>query len=423
MKAVYEKNENMIELKVTVDGEQWEKALKKANAKAVSSLEIKGFRKGKVPASLAAAYINADAVRMDAAEKLAQEAFEFGLDENKDIKFVGKATFDFDVLTDELAVLKYTMEAYPEVTLGDYQSVEYKLEPVEVTEDEVNEQIEQLRSRNAEEVLKEEGTVEDGDIAVIDFEGFMDGVAFEGGKGTEYPLEIGSGSFIPGFEEQIIGMVTDEEKDINVTFPEDYAADLAGKDATFKVKVCGIKVKELPELTDEFVVESGYDDDVTTVEQLKSAIMEKLTKDKSDKAEADATDNLLTGICEVCPVTIPEVMIDDEVEDTYNNYEARLAQQGISMDMYFQITGTDEQMLRDNIRPQAEEKVRVRLVLEAIGKDLGIEATEEELAEEYEAMAQQYQMDVEEVKRYVPVEYLTDDVTMRKTLDSLKVTK
>jgi len=424
MKALYEVKENATsELKVTVDGQEWTDAQAKAKKKIASKVEIKGFRKGHVPAAMVEKAINAQQVMYEAAEEIAQSALEFGLKEYKDIKLIDRPALDIESITETEVTLKFILAVYPTVSLGDYKAVEYKLAKVSVSKKEVDEEIKKLQERNAEEVLKEEGTVNSGDIAVIDFEGFVDGVAFEGGKGTEYPLEIGSGSFIPGFEDQLIGMSTGEEKDVNVTFPKEYTKELAGKAATFKVKVCGIKEKKLPELNDAFAAECKYGEEVKTMDDLTKAIKENLKHAKTHEAEEEATNNLLTGLCDCCKVDIPEVMIKNEVEDSYQNYVARLQQQGIGMDMYYQITGSNEEQLKESLKGEAEKKVRIRLVLDAIGSDMKVEVSDAELNEEYEAMAKQYQMEVEKIKQLIPENYLSEDVKMRKTLDTLKKTE
>ncbi len=420
MKAVYELKENSsAELLVTVAGEKWQQAQKKAFNKIKSDIEIPGFRKGKAPEAKVRQVVSEQSIWYDAIDLVAQEALEFGLDEYKDIRLVDRPALDVQAMTSDEVTLKFLLTVYPEVKLGDYKAVEYKKSRVTVTKKMVDEEIEKLQQNNSFEVLKEEGAVENGDIAVINFEGFIDGVAFEGGKGTEYPLEIGSGSFIPGFEEQLIGMETGEEKDIEVTFPKEYAADVAGKPAVFKVKLEGIKVKKLPELNDEFVEELEIEA-VKTVEELEKHIKNDVRERKLQQAEEEATNALLDGITEVCEVNIPEVMINTEVDDTYNQYAQRLQSQGISIDMYFQITGMTEEDFKLNLRDEAEKKVRVRLVLEAIGNDLGISVTQEELEEEYKTMSEQYQMEVEQIKQYIPAEYLAEDVKMKKALEALK---
>ena len=420
MKAVYELKENSsAELLVTVDGDKWQQAQKKAFNKIKNDIELPGFRKGKAPEAKVRQVVGEQQIWYDAIDLVAQEALEYGLDQYKDIRLVARPSLDVQAMTSNEVTLKFLLTIYPEVRLGDYKAVEYKPAKVTVTKKMVEEEIARLQQSNSIEVLKEEGTVEDGDIAVIDFEGFIDGEAFEGGKGTEYPLEIGSGSFIPGFEEQLIGMKTGEEKDINVTFPEDYAADVAGKDAVFKVKVEGIKVKQLPELDEDFVEELEIEN-VKTVADLEKHIRNDIRERKTQQAEEEATNALFDELCEVCKVEIPEAMIDAEVEDTFNQYAQRLQSQGVSIDTYFQITGMTKEDFKVNLRGEAEKKVRIRLVLEAIGTDMAISVSKEELEEEYKTMSEHYQMEVEQIKQYIPAEYLAEDVKMKKTLEALK---
>ncbi len=423
MKAVYELKENSsAELLVTVTGEKWQDAQKKAFNKIKSDLEIPGFRKGKAPDAKVRQVVNEQSIWYDAIDLIAQEALEFGLNEYEDIKLVDRPALDVQKMTADEVTLKFMLTVYPEVTLGDYKAIEYKPTRVTVTKKMVEEEIVNLQKENSMEVLKEEGAVENGDIAIIDFEGFIDGEAFEGGKGTEYPLEIGSGSFIPGFEEQIIGMEVGEEKDIEVTFPTEYAAEVAGKDAIFKVKLEGIKVKQLPELNEEFVEDLEIEN-VKTVEDLEKHLKEDIRARKLQQAEEEATNALFDGLCEVCPVDIPEAMINSEVEDTFNQYVQRLQNQGISMDLYLQLTGMTIEEIKLSMKDEAEKKVRIRLVLEAIGTDLDISATQEELEEEYKTMSEQYQMEVEKIKQLIPAEYLAEDVKMKKTLEALKANK
>ncbi len=421
MKAVYEVKENSTaELVVTVDGEQWSKALDKAFKKIAATVELKGFRKGKAPESMVKKVVSDKQVEYEAVDLVAQEALTYGLDENKEIVLEDRPQLDVESTSQSEAVLKFILTVKPEVKLGDYKSVEYKVEKEEITEEKVNEQIETLRNQHSEEILKEEGTIENGNIAVIDFEGFVDGVAFDGGKGTEYPLEIGSHSFIEGFEEQLIGMATDEEKDINVTFPENYAAELAGKPATFHVKVDGIKVKQLPELNDEFVAELEMGEEVKTVEDLKNHVKEDLQKNADAKAEREAEDAYLTKLIEVCPVEVPEVMINRKVEDLYEEQSYSMTQNGISMDTFLQITGQKVEDYKERIKPQAEERIKVELILEAIGKDMKIEVTDEDIENEYAKVAESYGMEVDKVKQLVNKEYLSEGLVINKTLEALK---
>ena len=425
MKALYELKENCkAELRVTVDGDEWKKANEKAFKKVANNVQLKGFRKGKAPLDLVRKSVSQREIWMEAIDQAAQEALNYGLEQYPDIRLIDRPGLDVEGISEEEAKLVFLLTVYPQVTLGDYKAVEYKEDKVSVLKKDVDKEIENLRAANSEEVLKEEGTVENGNIAVIDFEGFLDGTPFDGGKGTEYPLEIGSGSFIPGFEEQIIGMETDEEKDINVTFPENYGVkELAGKPVVFHVKVDGIKEKKLPELTDEFVVETKINEEVKTVAELEKFLKEQLRSQRKAEAEEKATNNLLDGLSETCQVDIPEVMINDEVQQTFDQYVNRIQQQGLNMDMYYRIMGLDEPKFKEQLRPEAEKKVRIRLILEAIADDMGIKPTEQDVADEYEAMAKEYGMEVDRIKELVPASYLSDDLKMRQALDSLKAKK
>ncbi|MBQ6655201.1 MAG: trigger factor [Erysipelotrichaceae bacterium] len=422
MKAVYEKKESSnAELKVTVDGQQWTEAQEKAMKKVAAKIQVPGFRKGHVPAAMVERYINRNEVMLEAAENVAQQALEFGLDEYKDIRLVDRPSLDIENISDSEVTLKFLLTVYPDVELGDYKAVAFKPAKVTVSKKEVDQQIEQLRLRNASEVLKEEGKVEKGNIAVIDFEGFVDGVAFEGGKGTDYPLEIGSGSFIPGFEDQLIGLQTGEEKDVNVTFPEQYAKELAGKDATFKVKINGIKEKVLPELNDEFVADlDDFGDEVKTVEDLTKTIKKAMKDQRTEEAESKATDEMLDGLCDVCKVDIPEVMIERELEETLRERESQIASYGMRLEDYLKIIGQSRDQFRESLREVADKKVRIRLILDAIGEDMKVKVTDEEIEAEYKGMSEKYKMEVEKIKELISADMLSEDVRMQKTLDTLK---
>ncbi len=422
MKAVYEKKESgKAELKVTVDGQQWTDAREKARKKVAARIQIPGFRKGHVPAAMLDRYINKNEILVEAAENVAQQALEFGLEEYKEIKLVDRPSLDIDNISEEEVTLKFLLTIYPDVELGDYRSVTYKPAKVSVSKKEVDEQINQLRQRNATEELREEGAVRKGDIAVIDFEGFVDGVAFEGGKGTDYPLEIGSGSFIPGFEDQLIGLKTGEEKTIKVTFPKEYTKELAGKDAEFKVKVNGIKEKVLPELNDEFVADlDDFGDDVKTVEDLTKTIKKAMKDQKTEEAEQKATDELLDGLCDCCKIEIPEVMIERETDETLREREAQMASYGWKLENYLQVMGQTKEQFRQSLREVAEKKVRIRLILEAIGEDMKVEVTEEDIEAEYKGMSEKYKMEVEKIKELISAEMLSEDIKNQKTLEILK---
>ncbi len=420
MKAVYEVKENSTaELTVTVDGEKWSNALAKAYKKLAANVEIKGFRKGKAP-EVRIRQVLGQQIQYEAVDLVAQEALTYGLEENKDVVLEDRPTLEVLSVDENSTVLKFVLTIKPEVKLGDYQHVYYNVEHKEVEDEEVEKHVEQLRQQHAEEVLKEDGEVEQGNIAVIDFEGFLDGVAFEGGKGTEYPLEIGSHSFIEGFEEQLIGMKTGEEKDIEVTFPENYTAELAGKKATFHVKVDGIKEKHLPEVNDEFVADLEMGEEVKTVEDLKKNLKENLQKEADNQADRKAEDEFLDKLCEVCTVEVPEVMIKRKNDELFEEQSYSLLQNGISMDSFLKMMGQTAEEYKERLKPQSEQRVKIKLILEAIGKDMKIEVTDEEIEAEYESVAKMYQMDVERVKQLIGKEDIVDTVLVDKTFDTIK---
>ena len=422
MKSSYELKENSTaELLVTVDGQPWSDALAKAYRKLASTVELKGFRKGKAPENRVRALLGKQ-IHYEAVELVAQKALEFGLEENKGIELEDRPSLDVVSVDDESVVLKFELVVKPTVTLGDYKSVKYQLTKHEVTEEEVEKQITLLQNQHAEEVVKEEGTVQQGNIAVIDFEGFVDGVAFEGGKATEYPLEIGSHSFIEGFEDQIVGMAIDEEKDINVTFPENYTPELAGKAAVFHVKVDGIKEKQLPEVNEELIAELKMGDDVKTVEDLRNKLKADLQREADKKAETEADDNFLDALCDVCSVEIPQVMIDRKNDETFQQQSYSISANGFDMKSYLQMMGTTESEYKSRLSSQSEKTIKIRLILEAIGKDMALEITDEELEAEYKSIADMYKMDVEKVKQVLSDDMVKEDVLVEKTVAKLKGT-
>lgn len=416
----YKKIENAkAELTCTLEGEDWKKAQEAAFRKLAAKVEIKGFRKGQAPRHLTEKYVNHNEVLLDAAEALAQDTLNKAVDEHN-VTLIDRPSLKVDELTDEKCVLTFECPVYPDVTLGEYKKLGYKVEEVKVEDKEVDDQIADLLNRKADLELKEDGEVEDGDTTVIDFEGFLDGVPFEGGKGENYDLVIGSHSFIPGFEEQLVGMKAEETKDINVTFPEDYhASDLKGKDAVFKVTVHEIKKKVLPELNDEFVAEQKIEN-VNTVEELKNYTKENLSKRKENEAANKAENDLLDKLAEITEVEIPEVMVNSELDAMVQNYEQRMMQQGLSLQQFLQITQQTMEGLRDSMKEDAKKRIKINLALDEIAKKEKIAVTEDDLNAEFQKMADMYGMDVEEVKKYVPDSTLKDDLRLQKALDLLK---
>ncbi len=416
----YKKVENAkAEVVCTLEGESWQKAKEAAFRKLASKVEIKGFRKGQAPKNLVEKYISHNEVLLDAAESLAQGALDEAVKEH-DITLIDRPELKVDEINDEKCVMTFVCPVLPDVKLGDYKAIEYSVEEVEAEEQEIDDQIATLLDRKADLELKEDGAVEDGDTTVIDFEGFLDDVAFEGGKGENYDLVIGSHSFIPGFEEQLIGMKSEETKDINVTFPENYQAEnLKGKDARFTVTVHEIKKKVLPELNDDFVKELKYEN-VNTVEELRSYTKENILSRKENEAKNKAESDLMDKIADMTEVEIPEVMVKSELDSMVQNYEARMMQQGLSLTQFLKITNQTIDQLRDSMKDDANKRIKINLALAEIAKSENVTVNEEDLKNEYDKMAEMYGMSVEEIKKYVPEDTLKDDLKMQKALDLLK---
>lgn len=407
------------ELVCTLEGEEWKKAQETAFRKLAAKVEIKGFRKGQAPRHLAEKYINSNEVLIEAAEALAQQALNNAIDEH-DVTLIDRPELKLDSIDADKCVMTFVCPVLPDVTLGDYKALEYKLDEVTVEDKEVDDRIADLLNRKADLELKEDGEVEDGDTVVIDYEGFVDDVPFEGGKDENHDLLIGSNTFIPGFESQLIGMKSEETKDIMVTFPEDYhAEDLKGKEAKFTVTVHEIKKKVLPELNDEFVAEQKIEN-VNTVDELKDYYRDNIRKSKEADAKNRAENDLLDKLCEITEVEIPDVMIKNETDSMIQNYESNMIQQGFSLAQFLQITGQSMDQLRDQMKEDAQKRVKINLALNEITKQEKIEVSEDDLNNEYQKMADTYQMEVDQIKQFVPESTLKDDLKMQKALELLK---
>ena len=408
-----------VELTVTLEGENWKKAQDTAFNKLAKKVEVKGFRKGQAPRSLVEKYISSNEVVLEAAEALAQESLNSAIDEH-DVTLIDRPELKLDQIDTDKCVMTFVCPVMPDVTLKDYKAIEYKEEKVKVTKQEVDDQIANLLNQKADLELKEDGEVEDGDTVVIDFEGFKDGEPFEGGKGDNYDLVIGSHSFIPGFEEQLIGMKSEESKDIEVTFPEDYhAQELKGQPVTFKVTVHEIKKKVLPELNDEFVEDLKYDD-VHTVDELKDYTKKQLQERKQENAKKDAEEKLIDELSEITEVNIPEVMIKSEIDSMVQNYQMNFMQQGLALEQFLQMTGQSMETFRDGLKEDAEKRIKVNLALSEIAKLENIEVSDDEVNDEYQKMADTYSMSVDDIKLYVSDADIKSDLKIQKTLDSLK---
>lgn len=409
------------ELVATVEGEDWKQAQKKAFNKIKKNINIQGFRKGQAPAALIKKQIPAQNILMDAVEAVANDVLSDGVEEHK-LVLVDRPELRIDEINEEKVILKFICAVKPEVKLGDYKGLPIKKKATRVTQKDIDAEVERLQQRYADMVVKEEGNVESGDTAVIDFEGFKDGVAFDGGKAESYPLEIGSGAFIPGFEDQLIGMAKEETKDINVTFPEDYqVAELAGQPVVFKVTVHEIKTKVLPEANDELIKEAKIKD-VETMEDYRAYVKKNLSERKDRENEENFTNELLEKVVANAEVEIPDAMIERETDEMVREITQRLSAQGFTLEQFAQVTGQDEEKIRAEVRQDAEKKVRVRLVLEAVAEAEQFEISDEEIDAELKAIADQYSMQIEQVRNLISHDAVSYDLRQRKALELIKET-
>ncbi|WP_173915989.1 trigger factor [Halobacillus sp. Marseille-Q1614] len=421
MSAKWEKQEgNQGTLTVEVPVEDFNKALDEAFKKVSKQVQVPGFRKGKVPRKLFEQRFGVESLYQDAIDIVLPKAYSDAVEETG-IEPVDRPEVDVQQI-EKGQPLVFTAEVTvkPEVKLGDYKGLTYEEQSTEVTDEDVENELTQQQERQAELVVKEEGAVEEGDTVVMDFEGFVDGEAFEGGQAENYSLEIGSGSFIPGFEEQLVGKQSGEEAEVEVTFPEEYhAEDLAGKAATFKVKIHEIKAKELPELDDEFA--KDVDEEVESLDELKKKTRERLEEQKKTDAENQKRDTLVQKASENAEVEIPQAMIDTELDRMVSEFEQRLQMQGMTKDMYFQFTGQDEDALREQMNEDAGKRVKTNLTLEAIAQAENVEATEEDVNAELENMASMYQTDVAQLTQMLGgnTDMVKEDLKVRKAIDVL----
>ncbi|NRD76034.1 trigger factor [Bacillus sp. BRMEA1] len=420
MTAKWEKLEgNRGVLTVEVSAEKVNQGLDAAFQKVVKQVNIPGFRKGKVPRAMFEKRFGVESLYQDALDIILPEAYGNAIDETG-IEPVDRPEIDVEQMEKgKDLIFKATVTVKPEVKLGDYKGLEVEEFDTTVTDEDVQNELVTLQNRHAELVVKEEGTADNGDTVVIDFEGFVDGEAFEGGKGDNYSLELGSNSFIPGFEDQLVGVATGGTKDVEVTFPEEYhAAELAGKPAVFKVTVHEIKAKELPALDDEFAKDA--DEEVETLDALKEKIKTRLEDSKKHEAEHHVRDSVVEKAAANAEVEIPSVMIENEINRMIQEFGQRLQMQGMNLDLYYQFSGQDEAALREQMKEEAENRVKVNLTLEAIAKAENIEATEEDVNAELEKMAEMYNMSVDSIQKALGgVEGIKADLQLKKAVDFL----
>ena len=410
---------NVHEFTIKIEGEEWEKALDKAFKKKNKNAKIDGFRPGHAPKEVFLKHYGKEVLYLDASDEVLESAYEKVLEKEKVIPIV-QPKVDIKSLDEKGIEFVFTITERPEVKIAKYKDLGVKMEDAKVTDKEVEHEIHHLLDHYAEFVTKD-GEVANGDVAVIDYEGFKDDIAFDGGKGENYSLEIGSNTFIPGFEDQVIGMKTGEEKDIKVTFPEDYhAKDLAGCPVVFKVKVNEIKTKQERELDSEFFEDLGMEG-VDSKEKLEEEIRKNLEAKKEEFAENKYVDDMLKAISEHTEVNIPEELVDEETKRLVARYEEQLKMQGISLDLYYQITNTKEEDLFGKFHEDAHKNVLYRFILEEISKLENIEVTEEDGEKRALELAEKYQMKKEDlIKEFGGMDVIMYDLEIRKVFDKLK---
>ena len=410
--------ENTVELEFKVSAEEFEKALTAAFRKANKEITVPGFRKGKAPRNVVEKMFGQEIFFNDAIDAILPQAYE---DAVKEAGLVVVARPELDIPTctrEEGFTVKATLTTYPEVKLGQYKGLKVEKTVIPVSDELIEAELMNLQDRNARLVSVSDRAAQLDDTANIDFEGFADGVAFEGGKGEGFDLLLGSGQFIPGFEEQIVGHVVGDEFDVEVTFPTEYhAEDLAGKPAVFKTKLNEIKVKELPAIDDEFAKDVSEFD---TLEELKANIKEVKGEEADKAAELDMENKLVSQVVEGMEANIPEAMYETRVDDMVNDFANRLSQQGLSIELYLQYTQMDMESFRKTFREQAEEQVKIRLALEAVVKAEGITASDEEYEEELMKAATAYNFPLPELRKMIPVEEVKHDLAVQKAIDFIK---
>ena len=425
VKNVEKKENNTAVFQVESDAAEFEAAVNGAYLKNKASIYIPGFRKGKAPRAVVEGMYGKDVFYQDAMDELAPQAFEQGVKE-AELRFVGAPSItDVNVTDERTVVYSFTVTLYPEVTLGQYKGIEATRETVTVSDEDVNAEVESVRKRNARKVSVER-EAQMGDTANIDFDGFLNGERFDGGKAEGYDLELGSNSFVPGFEEQIVGMQIGEEKDLDITFPEEYVEDLAGKAVVFKVKLNSLTVSELPELDDEFAKDVSEFD---TLDEYKADIRANLEKRRQDEAEEKVRSEIMHKAAENMTVEIPEVMVQEKVEEILRNYAANfgLNSRDIEYAQLLQMMGLDENTINVSIRPGAQVQVKNDLLIEAVIKAENIEVTDEEVEEYLNKVAESIQAQPEEVKNYFGLEFLAGERKKEKAtnliIDSAVITE
>ena len=409
---------NRYQLEIELPGDVFEKAVEQVYRKENKKITIPGFRKGKAPRAFVEKFYGSQVFYEDAINSLYPAALEEAVKE-AGVEFVeDKVDFDLVSAGKDGLCFKVTITTKPEVSIENYKGIAIEKKPVKVTDEDVDAEVRKVQERNSRMVTVEDREAQNGDITVIDYEGFVYGVAFEGGKAENATLNLGSNTFIPGFEDQIVGHKTGEEFDINVKFPEEYhAAELAGKDAVFKIKLHEIKMKELPEVDDDFVKDVS---DFDTVDAYKADVRTKLTESAENRSKNEVENAILDKLVELVQAEIPEAMYENRINDDVRDFAYRLQSQGLNLDTYMKYTGMDNNALRGSFRAQAERQVKVRLALEKIAQLENIQPTDEELDAEYEKIAKSYEMEADKVKAFIAKEDLAKDVAVEKAMSIVR---
>lgn len=409
---------NRYQLEIAVEPKEFESAVEKAYKKEAGKITIPGFRKGKAPRAFIEKYYGKEVFYDSAINSIYPDALDEAIKEANIEVIDDKIDFDIVEVGENGLIFKATLTVKPEVKIDNYKGIEVSPVNVEVTDEDINDEIERVRERNSRLITVEDREAQNGDIAIIDFEGFCDGVAFEGGKAEKYSLGLGEGQFIAGFEDQVIGHKPGEEFDIVVTFPEEYQAkDLAGKEAVFKIKLHEIKKKELPEVDDEFVKDVSEFD---TLDQYKESLKNQLTEQFEKKAKDDVENQMIDKLIELVEAEVPEAMYNNKIKEMAREFEYRLKSQGLDINSYMKYTGMDSQKFKESFKPQAERQVKLRLALEKIADLENLEATEEDLENEYKKIAERYSMEVEKIKNIIPKSELTKDIVVEKAIDLVR---
>ena len=404
-----------------LEGKEWKECLKESFNKKKKDIKLDGFRKGQVPYDIYVKKSGIETLYMDAIDMAVDKLYAKLLSDPKTVTPAATPSIDIKNISAKEVEIEFTLVGTPEVKLGKYKNLDVKKESVKVTKKEIEEAIEHMREHYKENIVKE-GKVENGDIAVIDFEGFKDGVAFPGGKGENYSLEIGSNTFIPGFEEQLVGMETGEEKDINVTFPEDYhAEDLKGAPVVFKVKVNEIKEVKVPELDKEFFEDLGMEG-IDTKEALEKQVKENITASKEAEIENKYTESLLDEISKTAEIDVPDTMVNDETDRMVEHFAEHIAMQGLSIEQFYQYTNSNKEALKEQYKEEALKRIKYRLILEEIIKVEKIKVTDKEVDAEVEELAKKYNMTKEEVKKQYGenLDYIKYDLEVKKAFNIIK---